>query len=66
MSNFLKGFIEVKFQVKGISETTVILAATCGLKKGPLAERLAQKPLRTVIELFDKIEEYARVEEDST
>lgn len=31
-----------------------------------MSERLAHKPIRMVMELFDKIEEYTREEEDST
>ena len=63
---FFKRFAEVKCQVKNINEATVINAATCGLQRGPLAERLARKPVHTVAELFDKMEQYARAEEDST
>ena len=62
---FFRKFAEVKCQVKNINEATVINAATCGLQRGPLAERLARKPVHTVAELFDKMEQYARAEEDS-
>ena len=65
LRSFFRRFAEVKCQVKGVNETTVINAATCGLQKGPLSERLACKPISTVAELFDKMEEYARAEEDS-
>ena len=65
LRSFFKKFTEVKCQLKGVNETTIINAATCGLQKGPLSERLARKPVRTVTELFDKMEEYARAEEDS-
>ena len=51
--------------MKGVNETTIINTATCGLQRDPLSERLARKPIRKVTELFDKIEEYARAEEDS-
>lgn len=51
--------------MKGVNKTTVINAATCGLQKGPLAKRLAQKPVCTITKLFDKLEEYTQVEEDS-
>lgn len=40
--------------MKGVNETTVINVTTCGLQKGPLAERLARKLIRTVMELFKK------------
>lgn len=52
--------------MKRVNETIAINAATCGLYKGPLSKRLARKPVHTVTCLFDKIEEYARAEEDST
>lgn len=57
LRNFFKWFVEVKHQVKDVNETTVVIAATCGLQKVPLAKRLAQKPIRTVRELFDIMEE---------
>lgn len=66
LRSFFKKFVEVKCQVKGVNETTVINTTTCGLQRGPLSERLARKPIRIVAELFDKMEEYARAEEDST
>lgn len=66
LRSFFRKFAEVKCQVGDVNETTVINAATCGLQKGPLSERLARKPISTVAELFDKMEEYARAEEDST
>lgn len=59
LQSFFKKFAEVKCQVKSANETTVINAATCELQKGLLSKRLACKPVRTVTELFDKMEEYA-------
>ena len=66
LRSFFRKFAEVKCQVKGVNETTIINTATFGLRKGPLSERLARKPVRMVTELFDKMEEYARAEEDNT
>lgn len=42
--------------MKGVNETIVINAATCGLQKGPLSERLAPKPVHMATDLFDKME----------
>ena len=65
LRSFFRKFAEVKCQIKDVNETTVINAATCGLRNGPLSERLARKPVHTVTELFDKMKEYARAEEDN-
>lgn len=66
LHNFFRKFVKVKCQVRGVNETTIINVATCRLQKGPLSERLARKLVRTVTELFDKMEEYAWAKEDST
>ena len=57
LRSFFRKFAEVKCQVKGVNETTIINAATCGLRNGPLSERLARKPVCSVTDLFDKMEE---------
>lgn len=66
LRSFFKKFPEVKCQVKGVNEITIINAATCGLQRGHLSERLAYKPIHTATELFDKIEQYAQAKEDSS
>lgn len=39
LRSFFKKFAEVKCQVKGVNETTIINAAICGLQTGPLSEK---------------------------
>lgn len=65
LREFFKCFGQVRCQVKDINETTIINASMCGLRKGPITEYNAQKPIRTVEKLFDKMKEYARAEKDS-
>lgn len=48
-----------------INESTIINVAICGLKKVPLTEYNARKHIKTMVKLYDKMEQYARTEQDS-
>ncbi|XP_062197293.1 uncharacterized protein LOC133900181 [Phragmites australis] len=64
LKEFTQRFVWVKCQVKGLSDDTVIDSTRQGLRSGALASRLVRKPAKDVDELFTKMEEYSRAEED--
>lgn len=64
LRSFIKRFIHVKCQDSEVSERTIINAAQQGLLHGPLREKLMRLPRSTFSELVQKMEEYARAEDD--
>lgn len=65
MQSFFNRLAKVKWQLKGVTDSTINNAARCGLREGSMAERMAWKPILHGGEIFDKMEEYACAEEDS-
>jgi len=60
----MREFVTQKVQARNVGESTIIDAATRGLRKGLLAGKLARKPPKTCEELFKRMEEYANGEDD--
>ena len=64
LKNYMRRFVHVRCQAKGLSEDTIIDAAIQGIRGGLLAGKLTRKRPQSVEELFNKMEEYARSEMD--
>lgn len=64
LRSFFKRFTEVKWQLKDVTDITIINAARCELRVALMAKRMARNPIHTMDKLFDKMEEYTRMEED--
>ena len=63
LRDYFRRFSQTKAQIRGISDSSVIDAATQGLAEGPLYDRLNRRLIRTVEVLMSKFEEYAWAEE---
>ena len=64
LHHYFRRFLNIKAQAVGIPDEVVIDAAINGLRIGQCAQYFARKRPRTVQDLFTKIEEFCRADND--
>ena len=63
LQSYMRRFIHIRCQAKGLSEDTIIDAAIQGIRGGLLTGKLKKRP-ESVQELLNKMKEYSRSELD--
>lgn len=64
LQDYWQRFVQARARTLGITNEAVILALVNGLRPGPCSSKLSRKPAKTIAELHNIVDKYARADTD--